>query len=456
MGSVVNSPWQQGGIVDVAIARLSNTGDGVGHWQDRVVFVPDTVPGDRVRVRLLRVKSSHAQGQSLELLESSTQRVRPPCIVADKCGGCQWQTVAYDEQLAQKQANVLHTLARIGHLEPVPLDPIVAAPDPLGYRNKVSYPLAQQQQRVLAGYYRKGSHQLVNLNQCPVQDPRLNPLLAGIKSDLQQQGWPIYQETTHQGNLRHLGLRIGRRTGEILITLVGCDSDLPGLQEQAQVWLNHYPGVVGVCFNHHPDPGNRIFGDRTEIIVGQANVREILVGLEFQICATTFFQVNTEQAENLISCLVDQLQLTGSELIVDAYCGVGTLSLPLAQKSRRLIGVEHHGESVYQASLNAQRNQIQNAEFIDAAVEDWLPQQQQKPDIVVLDPPRKGCDRRVIDALLVTKPQRIVYVSCNPATLARDLSCLCQQGDYRLERVQPFDFFPQTAHVETLTFLCAN
>lgn len=452
----MNSPWQQGGILDVAIASLSVTGDGVGRWQERVVFVPDTVPGDRVRVRLIRVKPSYAQGQSLELLESSPQRVRAACIVADKCGGCQWQTVAYGEQLAAKEANVFQALERMGEFSPVPLDAIVPAPDPLGYRNKVTYPLAEHQGRVLAGYYRKGSHRLVNLNQCPVQDSRLNPLLAGIKGDLQDHGWSIYQETTHTGNLRHLGLRIGRRTGEQLITLVGRDRDLPQLEEQAQTWLDRYPGVVGVCFNHHAEPGNRIFGDRTEVIAGQSHLREMLGGLEFQIGPTTFFQVNTEQAENLIHCLLDHLHLSGSEGIVDAYCGVGTLSLPLAQGSGWVMGIEHHPSSVAQARINAENNHIKNAEFIDAAVEDWLPQQRQKPDIVVLDPPRKGCDRRVLAALLATKPSRIVYVSCNPATLARDLRELCRQGDYRLERVQPFDFFPQTAHVETLAFLCAN
>jgi 23S rRNA (uracil1939-C5)-methyltransferase len=327
----------------------------------------------------------------------------------------------------------------------------------LGYRNKVTYPLALSQGNVQAGYYRKGSHRLVNLNQCPVQDPRLNPFLAGIKQDLQTlvhtQGWQIYNEQFHKGNLRHFSLRIGRRTGEVLLTLIGCDPNLPNLDTQVQIWLQQYPDLVGVCFNHNPERDNRIFGPTTHCLAGRSEVSEQFAGLQFQIGADTFFQIYTEQAEALVHLILAGLDLQGHEQILDAYCGIGTLSLPLAQRCRHLIGLELHPATVTQAQANAKHNQIDNAEFRVGAVETLLPQISQTPDIVILDPPRKGCTPAVLNSLLRLAPRRIVYMSCNPTTLARDLQLLCAGGQYQLERVQPADLFPQTAHVEALAWL---
>jgi 23S rRNA (uracil1939-C5)-methyltransferase len=417
------------------------------------VFVADTVPGDRVRVRLIQVKPSYAHAQLEQVLASGQERVRPACIVADKCGGCQWQTVDYALQLQSKQNQVKDTLERLGQfLEPV-VNEILPAPSPLGYRNKVTYPLRESNGQVQAGYYRKGSHRLINLNQCPVQDPRLNPLLAEVKQDLQARRWPIYIEETHQGNLRHLSLRIGRHTGEILLTLIGCNAHLPGLKEQADDWLKRYPELAGVCFNHNPHQGNRIFGAQTDCIAGRDYLTERLAGLEFQICADTFFQIYTEQAEAFIQLLLAGLNLQGQEKIVDAYCGIGTLTLPLARHCQQILGIEMHPGTVAQARTNAAINQITNAEFEAGAVEIVLPQLAWQPDVVVLDPPRKGCEAEVLKCLKTLAPTRIVYMSCNPTTLARDLKILCQSGIYELQKVQPGDFFPQTAHVESLAWL---
>ncbi len=452
--SVNSDPaWQVGEILELEITDLSTTGDGLGRWQERVIFVPDTVPGDEIRVRLNHVKPRYGYGQLLEVISPGPGRVRPACIVADKCGGCQWQVVDYPLQAQAKQEQVQAALERIGKFSGVPLDPIIPAPTPLGYRNKVSYPLAFNKGRVQAGYYRKGSHHIVNLNQCPVQDPRLNPLLAGVKLDLQDQAWSIYNELNHTGALRHLGLRIGRRTGEILLTLVTASDDLTELPEQAAVWLATYPGLVGVCLNHNLKPGNQIFGDETEVIAGRDYIREQLAGLEFQINSTSFFQVNTEQTETLVTLIQAELALTGAETILDAYCGVGTLSLPLSSQAQRILGIEINPAAVIQAHANAQLNRITNAEFIQADMGDWQFLGEHPPDIVLLDPPRKGCDPTTLNHLKTLAPERIVYVSCNPATLARDLNDLCHAGFYNLTRVQPLDFFPQTAHVETVAFL---
>ncbi|NCJ05229.1 23S rRNA (uracil(1939)-C(5))-methyltransferase RlmD [Synechococcales cyanobacterium C] len=449
--------WKAGQYLELEIDDLSATGTGVAHWGEhrQIVFVPDSVPGDRVRVRLTHVKPNYAHGILNQLLESSPHRIRPACIVADKCGGCQWQTVDYAYQLQAKRNQVIQALQRIGKIPNPPVESVLAAPDPLGYRNKVTYPLKRGQAgQVLAGYYRKGSHRLVNLNQCPVQDPRLNPLLAEIKQDIQQQSWPIYDEQRHQGGLRHLGFRIGRQTGEILVTLVAFSSDLPGLAEQAQDWLQRYPNVVGVCVNVNCDRTNRIFGEQTQCLAGRSYLYEQFMGLTWQIEATPFFQIYTEQAEALLQNILTHLQLQGHERVVDLYCGIGTLTLPIAQRVKSVLGIEIQGAAVAQAQANAALNHIANVTFTTSAVEDCFSTIQQA-DLFILDPPRKGCALGLLQHLGQLQPPRIVYMSCNPATLARDLHILCQQG-YHLHRVQPADFFPQTAHVECVAFLHAS
>jgi 23S rRNA (uracil1939-C5)-methyltransferase len=452
--------WQQGETLELEITDLSGSGDGVGRWDNRVVFVPDTVPGDRIQARLVFTKPSFGRGKLLEVLTPGGDRVRPACIVADKCGGCQWQPVAYAAQLAAKERQITDALQRIGGFTAIPMDAILAAESPLGYRNKVTYPLGLSAEgQVKAGYYRKGTHQIINLNQCPVQDEHFNPLLAEVKQDIQTQGWSIYDETTHNGQMRHLVFRIGRRTGELLLTLVSNTWDLPGIEDLAAQWKERYPELVGVCVNRNQAQGNTIFGPETRYVVGQPYLTERFAGLEFHIYPTTFFQVYTEQAERLLRCVLDHLNLQGKETVVDAYCGVGTLTLPLARRAGYCLGLEVQAEAVDVARENAQLNAIENIRFQVGTVATLLPTVTEvlggdRPDIVVLDPPRKGCEGGVLDALLTLKPPHIVYMSCNPATLARDLKQLCA-GGYRLERLQPADFFPQTSHVECVAFLVA-
>ncbi len=446
--------WQQGELIEVAIAGLSDTGDGVGRTEGRVVFVRDTVPGDRAVVRLVRVKPKYAYGKLHQLLQPSPHRIRPSCIVADKCGGCQWQHIDYEYQLAAKRQQVIQALERIGGFVNPPVDPVLAGESGFNYRNKATYPIGLSATgQVQAGYYQKGSHKLVNLNQCPVQDSRLNPLLAEVKQDMQKRGWKPYNEQSHTGLIRHLSLRIGRRTGEILLTLVTKDWNIPDIVEQAQEWLDHYPPLVGVMLNRNSHRTNAIFGNETRCVAGVPYLREEFALLEFQVRGDTFFQVYTETAEALLQEIQSQLNLQGNEVLLDAYCGIGTLTLPLAKKAHQAIGLEVQASAVEQAVFNAQNNGVNNVSFHTGTVEKLLPEMDIKPDVVLLDPPRKGCDRTVIDALLASKPERIVYVSCKVATLARDLKLLCQNGEYTLVRVQPADFFPQTAHVEAAAFL---
>ncbi len=463
---------EQGQMVEVEITDLTDNGDGVGRVDDRsqslVVFMPDTVPGDRISSRLVHVKRQYAHGKLDRILAPSPHRQRPNCIVADKCGGCQWQHINYAYQLIAKQNQVIQALERIGGFSQPPVDSVLAGHSELGYRNKATYPLRLSATgQVQAGYYQKGSHKLVNLNRCPVQDSRLDPLLAQVKQDIQQRGWSIYDEKRHEGEMRHLGLQIGRRTGEMLLTLVVRQGNLPGLEDQARAWMQRYPQLVGVCVNINGDRTNRILGEQTRCLSGQPFLVEEFAGCKFHLRSETFFQVNTEVAEALFVEIVKALQLSGDEVVLDAYCGIGTFTLPLAKQVKQAIGWEVQAAAVEQANTNAKLNGLTNIAFYADKVETSLSQLletdeskiAQSPsfsgeiDIVLLDPPRSGCDRAVIEALLQLKPQRIVYVSCKPATLARDLKLLCQEGGYHLTRVQPADFFPQTAHVECAAFL---
>ncbi|MBW4656411.1 MAG: 23S rRNA (uracil(1939)-C(5))-methyltransferase RlmD [Kaiparowitsia implicata GSE-PSE-MK54-09C] len=451
--------WQQGAVMELAIASFNHNGDGVGRWQDRVVFVPGAVVGDRLRVRLMRVKPSYAHARLLDIVQPSPHRIRPRCIVADKCGGCQWQQVSYQTQLNAKNEQLQQDLVRIGGWNVPPVDPMLGAVNPLGYRNKATYPLGRSPQgQVQAGYFQQGSHHLINLNQCPIQDERLNPLLADIKQDIQQRGWSIYNEQRHRGKLRHLGLRIGRRTGELLITLVSTSEGLPELEDQVAEWMSRYPNLVGVVLNLNPARTNAIFGDESRAIAGRDYLEELFAGLTFRIHSTTFFQVNTEQAEALLGVMQEALRLTPDQILLDAYSGIGTLTLPLARQVKRAIALEVQPQATAQAQINAEINGIHNVDFHTGAVETLLPALAQQsdfepPDVVLLDPPRKGCDPAVLEALLQLNPARIAYMSCNSSTLARDLKLLCAAGTYRLVRVQPADFFPQTTHVESVALL---
>ncbi|MEO0968545.1 MAG: 23S rRNA (uracil(1939)-C(5))-methyltransferase RlmD [Cyanobacteria bacterium J06639_18] len=450
---MTETKWRQGELIEVEIVDLNDTGDGVAKKDGRVVFVADTVPGDRIITRLLHVKSKYAHGKLQEIRQPSPNRIRPSCIVADKCGGCQWQHIDYQLQLEAKRNRVIQALERIGGFANPPVTPVLKAPKALGYRNKATYPVGiSGNGKFIAGYYQKSSHKLINLNHCPIQDVRLEPLLKRVKQDIERRGWKPYNEKLHQGEIRHISFRIGRRTGEILLTIVAKQLNIPGIEEQAQEWLDHYPPLVGVMLNQNGERTNVIFGSDSRCIAGRPYLREKFAGLEFQIQAETFFQVYTETAESLLQIIQSELNLQGNELLLDTYCGIGTLTLPLAKQVGQAVGLEMQVKAVEQAKLNARINNVDNVTFYAGKVEELLPKMDLTPDIVLLDPPRKGCDPQVIETLLMSKPERIVYVSCKASTLARDLKLLCQNKVYNITRVVPADFFPQTAHVEAAAF----
>jgi 23S rRNA (uracil1939-C5)-methyltransferase len=307
--------------------------------------------------------------------------------------------------------------------------------------------------RLRAGFYRSGSHRIVNMSRCPVLDPRIDRLIAPLKQDLETSDWPVDVDLHGEGGLRHLALRVGHHTGEILLTLVSSHDDLPGLEPLAADWMRRWPELVGVCLNLQPHPTNTLMGPGTTGVAGRPWLIERFAGLSLRIAADTFFQVNTSQAERLVPLLQAALSPRPGRTLVDAYCGIGTFSLPLAAAGARVVGVEQHEGSIRQARLNADLNGLSTATFHAADVAEALPQFLGAADGLLVDPPRRGLPEGLCERIAAAAPQRVAYLSCNPASLARDLARLGAAGTLRVLSVQPIDLFPQTSHVEVLAVL---
>lgn len=458
-------PMQQGqglggGLQTLTVEDLTREGVGLGRIEGQVVLVEGALPGDHVQVRLVHQARRHAVAKVVALLQPSPERRKPPCILADHCGGCTLQTLEAHAQQRWKERLVGETLQRIGQVPRV-VRPLLAAAEELAYRNRAVIPLQRDAQGGLqAGYYRRGSHQIVNMNRCPVLDPRLDAMVAPLKADLEASGWPVDRHAaaeTPGSGLRHLALRIGRRSGERLITLIASHGDLPGLASRAERWMARWPELVGVTLNLQPEPGNRLFGPKTITIKGRDWILEPFCDVELQIGADTFFQVYSEQAARVMVLLQEVLGPPEGHIlegrILEGYCGIGTFSIPLAKAGWVVHGIEQQPSTVALARANAQRNGLlERCSFEEGDVAHRLEQVlcHNRPRAVLLDPPRKGLQEPVLTTLLSHRPPLLLYLSCDPATLARDLKSLCSEGGYRLESVQPLDFFPNTSHVECL------
>jgi 23S rRNA (uracil1939-C5)-methyltransferase len=447
-----------GQVLESSVSGLSHDGRGVVTIDGGVAFVAGALPGDRVKLRLEHRARRHWQARLEQVLEPSTQRCQPACLLADRCGGCSLQHQQLQEQQLWKRQKVVEALQRIAHLPEAEglVAPLLSAGKGLGYRNRATLPLERRDDGTLrAGYYRTGSHRLVNVNHCPVLDPRLDRLIAPIKHDLETSGWPVDRYLNRKGGLRHLGLRLGHHSGELLVTLVSSHSELPGLERWAARWLERWPELVGVCLNLQDRPTNVLLGPQTQVMAGRDWIEERFAGLSLSIGADTFFQVNTPMAERVVPLLLEALQGLDLGLVLDAYCGIGTFSLPLAAAGWQVLGIELGSASVERARHNAERNQLgQHCRFEVGTVGALLGERLSEAAALLVDPPRKGLEPQALAAILATPPQRMLYLSCDPATLARDLAILVgADGPYRLHAVQPLDFFPQTSHVETLASL---
>lgn len=451
-------PVRVGDRLELTLESLVGGGEAIARHSGFAVFVPLGVPGDRVRARIISTKPGYARALIEEVLEPGPEGATARCPLFGTCGGCQWQHVSYDRQLHWKQELVADALKRLGGFEPGDwLEPTLGMTDPWYYRNKVHWAIAKTSEGYQVGMYEPRSHRVVDVSHCYIQHSLNNEVLAFWRETLPAFGFDVYNEKTQRGWLRSAFAKTGHKTGDLMIGLVTTREAFP----QAEAWVaavrERFPTVTSVVQNVHPKPGNALMGDVTKVLWGQDHLTEQIGPLSFAISARSFFQVNSEQVERLYGLAADYLALPEGGRAVDLYSGTGTIALYLAARgAAEVVGIETIPEATRDAAANAARNGIVNARFLTGKVEERLPKllsELGSLDGAVLDPPRKGCEPAVIEAIAKSGIPRIVYVSCNPATLARDLKGLAEQGGYRLLKARPVDMFPQTAHVETVALL---
>lgn len=446
--------WQVGQEHVMDITGLSHEASGVGRIEGRVVFVPEAIPGDRVKIRLVHLKKRLGYGELVEILEASSDRRAQSCPHAPECGGCQLQHMEYGAQLRWKRQQVVDAMERIGGLD-LEVLPTVGMNIPYHYRNKAQLPLGQADSGLVMGFFRKGSHDIVDMETCEIQHPLITKLALVLKRTVQELGIEPYDEINHTGVLRHAVIRVSFSRDQLMLILVTRTSDLPKQNEFLTRLREAVPELVSVAHNVNPDVTNVILGRDTRVIWGESYLMDSIGHLDYAISPGSFFQVNPVQTKVLYDLVREAMQLNGSETVLDLYCGAGTIGLYLAADAREIIGVETFAAAVEDARYNARLNGIDRATFYVGRAEDVLPElvkEHGKVDGVILDPPRKGCDPSLLETLATAQIRKICYVSCNPSTLARDLSYLKKNG-YVPGPVQPVDMFPWTRHVECVILM---
>lgn len=467
-GSVVSGRAGGGGVsggrpglrmgdrFEIEIADLTHAGAGVGRHHDMAVFVPLSCPGDRALVQVEEIRRDIVVGRLLEVRQASADRVRPDCPVFGTCGGCQIQHVAYSKQLELKTELVRDALKRNGGFSEPKVLPMLGMAEPWGYRNKALFPVGVRGGRIVTGFYASGTHRIVPVDSCPVQHPTNNRIVSEARRAAMKYDLKAYDERTGEGTLRHILAKVAAETGQSMVAFVTGARVFPHEREIAREMTNRVPGLAGVVHNVNPERTNVVLGPITRTVLGEPAIEDRLEGLRFRVSAESFAQTNPAQARALYARVLEYAALTAADTAVDAYCGVGTITLLLARKAGKVYGIENVEAAVNDARENARLNRTSNVEFVLGDAEKVLPdmvRRQLKTTVLVLDPPRKGADHQVVQAALAMAPRRVVYVSCDPATMARDLGKLAAGGDYDLVEVQPVDMFPHTSHVECVSLL---
>jgi len=448
-------PLAVGQVIQLDINGLTAAAEGVGRYEGFTVFVPGALPGDRVEAEVISLKPNYGRALPRRILQESKQRVAPLCPVYADCGACQLQHLDYSAQLEYKRQWVVDALERIGKLNDITVHPTLPMEEPWRYRNKAQFPVGLTAGRIVAGCYRQRTHEIVDIADCAIQHPLSARVLQVVKRLATTYGLSTYNEQTGKGFLRHVLVRVGFHTGEALAVLVTTDEPFAQGQQLAADLMREVPELVGVVRNINDRRTNVILGDKTVPLAGRDYMIDRLGGLKFRISAQSFYQVNPLQTEVLYQKALDYAALTGSETVIDAYCGIGTISLFLARKAQKVIGIEVVEAAISDARRNATLNDINSAEFIVGEAEKVMPRLYKdglRPDVIVVDPPRAGCAEPLLESIVNMQPQRVVYVSCNPTTLARDLAYLSQRG-FKVQEVQPVDMFPHTGHVETVVLM---
>lgn len=436
-------------IVD--IVDIGQGGVGIGKYEGFTVFVEGGLVKDKVKVKIIKSKKNYAVGDIVKIIEKSPFRVDRRCSDSLKdCGGCQVQELDYQKQLDIKTNEVKQVISRIGKLDNVKIYDTIGMNEPFRYRNKAQFPIQKQGNSPIIGFYKKKSHDIIPMDKCVIQHDINDKIVKIIKTYINAYNVSIYDEKSHTGVLRHLVTKVGFSTNEVMVILVANGRKLPYLKELASVLEENVPGFKTLVVNVNREKTNVILGKENRVIYGDGKINDYIGDLMFEISPLSFFQVNPLQTEVLYNKALEYADLDENDTVFDIYCGIGTISLFLAQKAKKVYGIEIVEDAIEDAKINASINNLENVEFHVGKAEEVVPKMYKEgktANVVVVDPPRKGCDDKVLDTIVSMNPDKVVYVSCNPSTLARDLNYLDERG-YKCIQIQPVDMFPHTMHVE--------
>lgn len=442
-------------IYEVDIVDNGYEGEGIAKIDGFTVFVPNTIKGEKVKIKILKVLSSHAFAKIEEVIEKSECRANLDCDTYSKCGGCAMRHIQYEKTLEIKKSAVESTLRKQGIS--VKVNDAIGMENPYYYRNKLQYPLGLDNEgNPIMGIFASRSHRVIETSECMIQNERLQEIANGIFKFIKENKISVYNEQNRSGQIRHLVLRIGIKTDEVMVTIVSNEGKIKSENELVKYITDNFKDVKTIIKNVNSKNTNVILGKKNIVLYGDGYIEDDILGFKFKISPMSFYQVNPVQTEKLYSEAIELANLKGDETVFDLYCGIGTIGICASNKIKKLYGIETVPEAIEDAKKNASLNNIENSEFFVGDVEKTLPEfiekNNIKPDVVFIDPPRKGCDNRAIETIMKIAPEKIVYVSCNPATLSRDLKAF--QEMYEIKEVTPVDMFPFTSHIECISVMC--
>lgn len=443
-------------LVTLSITDLGSSGEGIGKVDGFTLFVKDALIGDTIQAKIIKMKKSYGYGRLMEILTPSPYRTEARCPQARACGGCQIQPLAYKDQLTYKENKVRELLERVGKIGEYEMEPIIGMEEPWYYRNKAQFPVGRNKEGdIVTGFYAGRTHSIVPVDECFIQHPMNRQLMDIVKKWMKDCKAAPYDEVSHTGLVRHIFTRIGKYTGEIMVCLVINGKRIPAAEELVAA-LKSVPGMTSICLNINREKSNVILGSTVKCLWCKPYITDKIGDVVYQISPLSFFQVNPVQTQKLYRTAMEYAGLSGKETVWDLYCGIGTISLFLAKCAKKVYGVEIVPQAIEDAGKNALLNHIENVEFFVGKAEEVLPEQYEKfgvyADVIVVDPPRKGCDEKLLRCMVQMAPKRIVYVSCDPATLARDLHFLETNG-YKVKKVRCVDMFAHSVHVETIVLM---
>ena len=429
-------------------------GEGIAKIEGIPVFVPNAIAGEQVKVKILKVLKSMAYGKVISVIKESNSRNVVDCSTFSKCGGCTLRHIKYNETLKIKKGVVENNLKKAG-LPTITVNECIGMQNPYNYRNKLQYPVGIVEGKPEMGVFQERSHRIIPTKKCYIQNTLIQKIANDIYRFICENNISVYNEEKHTGEIRHIYIRIGIKTNEVLVVIVSNTTKITKEDELVKYITERHPEVKTIVKNINSKKTNVILGSENKVLFGNGYIEDELLGYKFKISPMSFYQVNPIQTEVLYTKAIEKAELTGNETVFDLYCGIGTIGICASKHAKKLYGIETIPEAIEDAKENARLNKIENAEFIVGNVEEELPKLLEKenvmPDVVFLDPPRKGCDKKTLETLLEVEPKKIIYISCNSATLARDLKIL--ESKYKIGNVQPVDMFPYTSHVESIVVL---